>query len=347
VPRLTVAPFPPPPADGSAPYLELLYGALARRDVEVKPLRSVRDAAADDDVDVVHLHWLEYLTRSGQGPARDWVRGARLMRALRGLGRSGKRVVWTVHNLRPHERRSPRLEDAVARAALRSSDWVIAHSNYAARRVAETYGGEDRLAVVPHGNFIGFYPQAERSLEQIRAGLGVPREAFLYLAFGQLRRYKRVHDAVRAFRQVADDDARMLVAGSAWDARARDELLDAAEGDERVLLELRHVPDERVAELHHAADAVVLPYPRLFSSGALLLALSFGVPAVVPAEGGADVAEPPAIETFEEGDLAGALRRVREGDGRARHRAARAAAERVDWDAIADRTLELYEGRGA
>jgi hypothetical protein len=70
------------------------------------------------------------------------------------------------------------------------------------------------------------------------------------------------------------------------------------------------------------------------------------VPAVVPAEGGEEIAAHPAVETFEEGDLAGALRRVREGDGRARHRAARAAAERLDWDGIADRTLELYEGEG-
>jgi glycosyltransferase involved in cell wall biosynthesis len=189
---------------------------------------------------------------------------------------------------------------------------------------------------------VGFYPPATRSRSAARAAIGLPGDAYTYLIFGQLRRYKRIPEAIRAFRTLPDRDARLLVAGAVRDATLRAELTDAAAGDTRVLLRLEHVPDERVTEIHRAADACVLPYGQVFSSGALLLALSLGLPVVAPAAGSAEIAARPAIEPFEEGGLADALRAVRSGDQAERTRAACAAAARFDWEPIADRTLQLY-----
>jgi beta-1,4-mannosyltransferase len=338
---LRMAPFP---AGGGAPYLTLLHRALARTGVEVVPRGSVVDAANDGSVDVVHLHWLEYLT--GGGRVRSHLRGIRLMRALRRLRRSRTRLIWTVHNLRPHEPANARLEDVLAREALACADGVIVHSAYARRRVSETYGGDAKLAVVPHGNFVGFYPPARQSRDDTRAALGLPRDAFTFLVFGQLRSYKRITAAVAAFREIRDPGVRLLVAGAPHGAIAS-ELKEAAAGDARVLLRFGHVPDADVAELHAVADAVVLPYRQVFSSGALLLALSLGVPAVVPAEGAADLADPPAIEPFEEGGLSGALEAIRAGNPATRRAAALGAAERYRWESIAARTRELYAGGAA
>jgi beta-1,4-mannosyltransferase len=335
--ELRLAPFP---ADERAPYLRLLHGALAERDVRVLDLASVREAAGPARVDVVHLHWLEYLVQGGR--LRSLMRGLRLVAALRRLARSSTRLVWTVHNLRAHERRNPFVEDLVTRSALRHADTVIAHSRYAAERTTETYGAERDIEVVPHGNFVGFHPPPSRSRERTRAALGLPPGAFTYLIFGQLRAYKRIPEAIAAFSRLPDADLRLVVAGGVSDPALRARLEAASAKDSRVRLCLEHVPDDRVAELHEAADACVLPYRQVFSSGALLLALSLGVPAVVPREGAAEIAEPPALELFEEGGLAGALEAIRRGDPAERRRAARAAASRFDWDRIADRTLDLY-----
>ena len=135
------------------------------------------------------------------------------------------------------------------------------------------------------------------------------------------------------------------MAGSAWDAQVRGEVKEAAAGDGRITLMLEHVPDGRVAELHAAADAAVLPYQQVFSSGALLLALSHGLPVVAPLEGTDEFAGEPGLECFNGDGLAAALNAVRGGDPAARGQAARQAAERLDWGPIADRTLAVYEGR--
>jgi glycosyltransferase involved in cell wall biosynthesis len=95
--------------------------------------------------------------------------------------------------------------------------------------------------------------------------------------------------------------------------------------------------------LHTAADAAVVGYREVFSSAALLLALSLGLPTVVPAEGSAlEVATPPAVEPFAAGRLVDALEAVQTGDAQARREAALAAARAADWEAIGRRTATIY-----
>jgi len=344
-----VASFPAPGED-APPYIDLLHGALARHDVALLPPARLSPALARSGPghpDVVHLHWIEYLVRAdGDGPqatVRATARAARLMAALATLRRRGVGVVWTVHNLRAHEARRPRLEAAAMHATARGAHRIVVHSRHARERVAAVYGQRDKLEVVPHGHFIGRYPEPRRSRDELRAALGVSPGTFAFLVFGQVRRYKRVPETIAAFRALPRDDVALIVAGSAWDAQERAAVERAAAGDPRVTLRLGFVPDEDVAELHLAADATVLAYRELFSSGALLLALSLGVPAVVPAYGSAlETAAPPAVQAFAEGGLTEALDTMTHGDRERGRAAALAAARAADWDAIGTRTADLY-----
>ena len=76
------------------------------------------------DVDLVHLHWLEFIAPSAPGGLAAWlrtlIRMARLIAALTWLRLRGIKLVWTVHNLGPHEPVQPRLEASLGR--LVSSD---------------------------------------------------------------------------------------------------------------------------------------------------------------------------------------------------------------------------------
>jgi beta-1,4-mannosyltransferase len=349
---LVVAPLPPPPEDNSAPYLRLLHEALARHGVKLLRVDRPGPALARDRrLDAVHLHWLEYLTKA-EGPRglrtlRAQWRLARLLASLAALRRSGKRVVWTVHNIRPHESRHPWLDRLTARVTACLADALIVHSRYAAGRVEGLLGASGKLHVIPHGHFRDLYPASRTRLE-VRAALGIPEAAFTYLVFGQLRAYKLVPEAVRAFRSLPDPHLRLMVAGASWDDRVRERIVKAADSDDRVLLRLEFVPDDEVAELHLAADAAVIAYREVFSSGALLLALGFGLPVVAPAESTApEVAAGPALETFAPGALRAALDAVRRGDPARRREAALRAATECSWEAIAEETACVYRGARA
>lgn len=344
--RLRVAVFPQP-AHFNNPYQPLLHAALERRGATVLPPHEPSPVWAwsrRKRLDVAHFHWIEPIVRP-YPPHRGAAvvaagRAARLEAMLRVLRPAGVRIVWTVHNIRPHEHRYPGPERRAMRAVLSAADALIVHSKHAEARVRQELAPTGEIHVVPHGNYIGAYPEEPRDRAIVRTELGLPADVFVYLAFGKARAYKQLPQAIAAVRAMGD--AHLLVAGQPHPDLER-ELRAAAGRDERIHLHLQDVPDDRVAAYHLAADAAILNYRDVFSSGALLLALSFGLPVVAPAPSTAtEVAAPPAVQPFGEGGLAQALAAVREGDPDARRRAAFAAAEACSWDRAAQLTLQAY-----
>lgn len=353
---LRVGICPPVPVDEPASYLSLLRASLSQLGVKVINVASPSPSwalGAREDVDVLHLHWLEFISPSQRaGRLRRVVtllRGARLCVTLVVLRARGVGVVWTVHNLAPHEPVHPTLERLLARLVLALANRTIVHSDYAASRVAETLGATKRLQVVPHGNYIGVFPEDHRPQACLRHELGLPIDGFVYLAFGQVRPYKRLTGVIDAFRSLPDPSLRLLIAGRPVDEREASNLRREASRDQRVILVLRHIPDDQIPVLHGAADAAVIGYEEVFSSGAMLLALSYGLPVIAPRRGEpSGITWPGALETFEPGRLANAMERARRGDAGLRTRAALEGAQSFPWTASAHRTLGIYlEARSA
>jgi glycosyltransferase involved in cell wall biosynthesis len=331
------------------PYCQLLDGALRRRGVDVRRGRQLDPAFAQDAVDrmdVVHLHWIELLFwPGGRTPLRRLAsmhsQARRTTGALEILHDAGVRIVWTVHNPPSLPESSyPGVHRRLQRDVVQTADTVIVHSRHAATEVQRLLSPPAPVRVVPHGGYAGVYPVARESRAQTRRRLGLPADAFVYLMFGTIRDYKRVPEAISSFRLLSDRDARLLMAGTPAIARAATER--AAAGDPRVRLELRTIPDHEVAELFGAADAFVLNYAEVFSSGALLLALAFGLPIVAPERGSAaELAPPPATIPFPEGGLSEALAQARVDHDR-RRSAARAAALVPSWDRTATLLEDAY-----
>ncbi len=304
----------------------------------------------ESGVDVAHLHWLEYVATPDPAPiigwARTWLRLLRLVIVLAILRARAIGVVWTAHNLGPHEPARPRAELVLYQAVYLLADEIIVHSEYARERVRARFWGRRgrKITVIPHANYVGAFPPEHRSRAEVRAELELPQNAFVYLAFGIIRSYKRLSLVTEQFRRLEGDDLRLLIAGTPSPPTQTDALRAHATADPRIVLRAEYVPDELVSGLHLAADAAVIAYADVFSSGALLLALTHGLPVVAPAGGTArELFAPPAVEFFDgDNDLADALTRVRNGD---RTDSARRSAERFPWSEVGLATVEVYHAR--
>ena len=353
--RTRVASFPP--VLGANPYQRLLYEQLARHGIELADDARLKLRwlwAARHDVRFLHFHWAAGFYRFGHGPRMlrrplSWLELPVFATRLGVARLLGYRIVWTIHQVRPHESVGRTL-DRVARGLLaRSAHVLITHDRATADGARRELGETCRRAlVIPHGSYVGVYPPG-RGSDEVRAQLGLSHETFVFLCFGDLRAYKDVELLLEAFRRARLDDAALVVAGQVRSERDAEAVRASAAADPRIKDMLAFVPDEAVAELFGAADAAVLARSDGGTSGSLVLALSLGVPAVAARTAvyeemvGSDEAAGWLFEPGDPDSFARALERSA-GDGRARARArgraALARADRLRWPEIGRRTAE-------
>jgi glycosyltransferase involved in cell wall biosynthesis len=323
-----------PRALASNPYCELLTSHLEKLGVEVLDgqLRLSWLVAQRGRVRLLHLHWPErHFDPRRLRSAVGFVVRLLVARAL------GYRLVWTVHNAWPHESRTAGTR--LARAALVRLATLVVHCEAGRDAVAPAGRGAH---LIPHGSYVGRYPNVI-TRAAARARLALPPDARVLLCFGQVRPYKGIATLLDAFARIDDREARLVIAGEpvAGGERALGSVRDA-----RIGVFLERVPDADVQVFFNAADVVVLPYRAVLTSGAAMLAFSFGRGVVAPrlgclAElertGAAILYDPDAPDDFEQ-----AVRRALAVDPVALGVAARGVVRRLSWDAIARRHLAVY-----
>ena len=335
-------------------YGALLARSLRRHDVHLEPGDYAFGAdwleRSRPEYSVLHLNWLDRFYTQGrpEGALGEYARFAEtLIHAMR----IGYRVVWTLHNLFPHERPHPELDRLVNLLVAREADVVIAHCRYGAEQLTRRYGVRT-VHVVPHGHYMDIFPD-EVERPQARSRLGIGDDRFVYVFFGNMRGYKGLEELIAAFRQIARPrDLLMLMMKT--NARAPgllERLTAAAGGDPSIRIETSAFFAEEDFQYYlNAADVAVLPFREVMTSGSAIQALGFGLPLVVPRRGCmADLIDGSMGVLYEPNDpgaLPEAMRRVRDMDLQAAGRAARAQARRFDWDLIGDRIASLYRGSG-
>jgi glycosyltransferase involved in cell wall biosynthesis len=232
--------------------------------------------------DVLHLHWLHPFYEA----AKAWRSLLKLSVSLLGLivlRATGTRIVWTAHNLKHHEQENPVLDRIWTRFVVRRADAIIAHCETARQMVLGEFGlrNSRRVFVVPHASYIGVYDDGvDRAAA--RRELGVGETAFVYLILGQIRPYKGVLELIDSFQRLEPLDAELVIAGKSLTEEAT-ELIRARIGDAgRIKFRPGFVPDDKMQVYMNACDVFVLPYRDVLTSGAAVLAMSFGRACIAP-----------------------------------------------------------------
>jgi glycosyltransferase involved in cell wall biosynthesis len=235
-------------------------------------------------VNVLHLHWTQYhyARRKRRASVAAFVKFAvklLLARVLR------YRIVWTMHNVLPHERNFPSILDYLGRILLAQlATSVIAHCNYGQEMLAHHFHRKRKVFVVPHPNYCGVLPSGG-SGEGARAKLGLQQVSLVFLFFGAIREYKGVADLIAAFREIPHADQALVIAGKPANEDIKADIMSRAAKDAHILSDLKHVSARKLEMYLRAASAVVLPFREVLTSGSAMLALSAGRPVVAPAIG--------------------------------------------------------------
>ena len=233
---------------------------------------------------ILHIHWVYSFGlawASGRRARRVVERWYRLTLAV--ASAVGLKVVWTAHNILPHE---PVFVDDVAarRELVGRCDAVIAHDESAAS-IVRAWGAR-RVSVVPGG--VSLLTESEPPTRTAACvALGADPTPVRVLFFGSIRDYKGVDLLLAAMAEIDPDIAlHLTVVGSCPDVARRAALQAAAAAlpaPERVQLWLEFVPDALLAIHLAAADFAVFPFRSVTNSSSVLHALAAGLPVIVPA----------------------------------------------------------------
>jgi beta-1,4-mannosyltransferase len=329
-------------AHSQQPYIVQLYRhleALGTEVTEFSPFVTLKET-----FDVWHMHWPENRLID-PNPLWAGAQASRLLAEMHAAKLRGTKIVWTAHNLKQHEGRHPHLEPHFWRHFTRMLDgWIalspdghaLAEAKFPALRGKPSF-------IVPLGHYRGYYRDTVSRTEARRV-LGVSETARVVAFAGHIRPYKNVPHLIRTFRQLPAQDHALLVVGRSKGEGLEDEITAAAGDDPRIKLFLTFVPNDDMQLYLRASDLLALPYKDILNSSSAMLALSFGVPVLVPAIGAMGDLQRYAgerwVRTFE-GDLS-AQRLAEAVRWAAAPRPALKLTE-LSWERLAQRTLSAYK----
>jgi len=169
------------------------------------------------------------------------------------------------------------------RCAYGLSSRLIVHNDISRQELLVRSGVQpQKVHVVPHGSYLGLVaPAMDRGSARRQLGIAEAGERVL-LFFGQIKDVKGLDILFEAFGRAKEalGPCRLVVAGKVWkaDFSRYQAIIDKYRLQQHVDLRIHYIPDHEVSAYYSAADLVVLPYRKIYQSGVLLMAMSFGTP---------------------------------------------------------------------
>lgn len=272
------------------PFLDILAKSLeshgARFVAVDSPNKGVHSA-----VDALLVQWPDQIFWKARPGRVPYLAAISQINALRRWRRSGKKLVWIIHNDVPHDLndRQRWLWSHYTQALSSLSDGYMTLSPATRNAVLQRHPG---LSAKPNGSFRHpAYPSVIRTAAQARARrqqLGIPDDAYVIGALGRIGGYKGLPELIDAFRATSGSNLRLLICGRPKNAAVRKEVEEATANEPRVIRFFDLLSDEDFALTTAACDAVVAPYRQYLHSGTLVYLASAERRSLTPATPFAD-----------------------------------------------------------
>ena len=263
------------------PYVNLLNRGLAHRGHDVQRL-TLKDALRG--ASICHVHWPDSTFSSGK-LLTSVKRGVHLLVCVAVAKVAGARLVWTVHNLWPHERKLP-----LWWLKLFYVLWCALVDGYiflgeASRVEFQKLRGplKKSSAVVLHGHYCDVYKNVTPS-SHLKQQLGIRDNHVVFGHYGQVRSYKNIPLLISEFKKISNENYRLIIAGKTrvGDEDLEREIGDLAASDPRILYIPSYIEDEQMLELYQHTNLAIFPYRDVLNSGSAILGLSLACPVLVP-----------------------------------------------------------------
>lgn len=271
----------------SNPYQSLLYDAIktehgiystgfAPKQLTKEYLKSKRQHCG-----VLHLHWLHaFYDVKNDKTVQSFIDNLAYAKTI------GYRVVWTAHNLLPHENdaNSIAIHKYVRQQVIDLCDHIISHDKTAKKALLNTFKiSANKINIAPHGLYN--VSEITKTETQLKREFGLPGDSFVLLLLGRIRKYKGIDKAIEAFKKSfashGQHNAYLIVAGAPDDFEL-DKLISKEANENNHIKYIRgEISQLEVDKLFKLSTLSLLPYEAGMTSGVSYMSLSHKKPMLV------------------------------------------------------------------
>ncbi len=208
------------------------------------------------------------------------------------LKKSGVRILFTCHNVFPHERFV--LDKLLTRLTLSKGDGFVLHSREEAEELV-SIKPDAKYRINPHPTYQAF-SFSGMTKKEARELLKLKENAKMALFFGFVREYKGLRHLIKALSILRKRESPLLSQGFvlyvAGDFAGREEkekylaLIDDEGVSSYINITDGYIPDREVEKYFSACDVCVLPYESATQSGIVQIAFGFDRPVIATRVGG-------------------------------------------------------------
>lgn len=267
------------PSAGNNPYQSLLYQEIPDNAKIVFAGPDGLGRLNAEDYSVVHIHWDDRMFGRTENAEENYIYMREKLEDLKRFKSAGGRIVWTVHNRKPHKERDLDTFRKGREGLVKLADGIHVHADHAADYLVSEFGADrSKISVIPHPSYLDAYEPRHETLGRFIAP-EMPRN---FLFFGMFRGDKGIHEIRDAAGKLTKREYtfNLRMYGKAFGSQAR--LLRLLKANSNVDLRTDRIPDEEVPEIFGSSHFFLAPYRSLFTSGSVMLALTFGLPVIGP-----------------------------------------------------------------
>jgi glycosyltransferase involved in cell wall biosynthesis len=199
---------------------------------------------------------------------------------LRRIKRSGIKIILIVHDI----------ESLIATGSTVTANYIfetladtfVVHNQYTFDELKKQLPEKalKKVHIIPHGNFIGLQNNSvTKKVAFEKINLKADRKYVLF--FGHIKKSKGPDILIEALSTV-DKNVSLIIAGRMRKHSFTEyqQLIDKLNLQERVHSFIHYITNEERELFFKAADAVVLPYRKVYQSGVMLMAMSYNLPVI-------------------------------------------------------------------
>lgn len=198
------------------------------------------------------------------------------------IKKMGTKIVVTVHDILPF---NEKFYDYKSHKKIYNlADKIIVQAKPNINRINSLFDGiSDKVAYIPHGNFMGH--ASIISKDKAKELLGIEKDKKVVLFFGQIKKVKGLDVLIKAFNEIIkskkNDDILLVIAGKVWgdDFSVYENLINEVDSN-KIRCDIKYIPDEEISWYYCAADINVLPYREIYQSGVVHLAYAYEKPVI-------------------------------------------------------------------